>query len=583
MFRKLLLFVFATCALLVTSCASISKDERSADPVASTREDAFDTAEGPAGGESPSVRSDHALRSAEADRAESESPVASRNPRGTPTGAEPAGAGPVDGNPSRDSDPAVRPPSGNVPNAQSVPRADGTPRPRTAATPDHQDVSRPGGGDMLAAAAQLELRERRGGDVSDQGTATAAHDAEAASGIPTASVAGGRVDDEGGRFAGATVLDLAAKTGQLLMVQFRREADGTPIRRVTPEVRRVMETVRPGGVILFAENIATVDQTVDFISDLQEASDIPLFISVDEEGGFVSRLNRSARMSATPVPSAAMIGSTKDPEYARLAGHIIGTELRSLGINMNMAPVADVNTNPANGIIARHERSFGTEPVLVAEMVSAMVEGLQSAGVSAVLKHFPGHGDTDEDTHTGIVISDSDLNRLRDVELGPFRRGIETGADGIMTAHIAYPLITGDHTPATFSDVLLKDLLRDEMGFAGLVISDALEMGAVAKTDLGMHPVVAAVAAGVDLVLTPRDAITAHDELVRAVSEGILSEDRLNDAVESILRAKARRGLFEPAAEVSDPAVVLGNSEHRRIVEDLLESARRNSHTRGKP
>lgn len=374
-----------------------------------------------------------------------------------------------------------------------------------------------------------------------------------------------------------TELALDVRAGQVLMVQFRRASDGSPIRTVTPEVRRVMETVRPGGVILFAENIHTIDQTVALIRDLQETSDIPLFISVDEEGGYVSRLNRSVSIGATPVPSAALVGSTNDPKYARLAGRIIGTELSALGINMNMAPVADVNTNPTGGIIAKYERSFGTEPELVGEMVSAMVGGLQSAGVAAVLKHFPGHGDTDQDTHAGAVVSTSDIERLRRVELHPFRRGIETGADGVMTAHIAYPEITGDSTPATFSRTLLTDILRNELGFDGIIISDALEMGAVANTDLPTDPVVAAVVAGVDLVLSPRDPVSAHAALMRAVENGVLPPDRLNEAVENVLRAKARRGLFNPINERAiNPSDVIGNSEHRRIISELLDTVESN-------
>lgn len=367
--------------------------------------------------------------------------------------------------------------------------------------------------------------------------------------------------------------DIELQVGQLLMVQFRFGRDGKPIRSVTPEVRRVLETVRPGGVILFSENIATVDQTTTFIRELQAASEIPLFISVDEEGGFVSRLTRSSAIGATRIPSAEVVGMTGDPEYARRVGEIIGTELRSLGINMNMAPVADVNTNPERGIIARYERSFGSDPAVVGVMVSAMVDGLQAAGVSAVLKHFPGHGDTEHDTHTGTVVSESSIERLREVELIPFKRGIESGADGVMTAHIAYPKITGDLTPATFSSVLLTEVLRDELGFSGIVISDALEMGAVASTELSNDPVVAAVAAGVDLVLSPRDPIGAHEALVAAVENGTLDRSRVHQAVETILRAKARRGLFEGTVGSLPPRDVLGKSEHRAIIRDLLESA----------
>lgn len=367
--------------------------------------------------------------------------------------------------------------------------------------------------------------------------------------------------------------DTESQVGQLLMVQFRFGRDGKPIRTVTEDVREVLEIVRPGGVILFSENIATVEQTTTLIRELQEASEIPLFISVDEEGGFVSRLTRSSAMGATRIPSAETVGMTGDPEYARRVGEIIGTELRSLGINMNMAPVADVNTNPDRGIIARYERSFGSDPAVVGGMVSAMVDGLQAAGVSAVLKHFPGHGDTEQDTHTGTVVSESSIERLREVELIPFKRGIESGADGVMTAHIAYPNITGDLTPATFSSVLLTDVLRDELGFGGIVISDALEMGAVASSELSNDPVVAAVAAGVDLVLSPRDPIGAHEALVAAVEDGTLNRRRVHQAVETILRAKARRGLFEGTVDSTAARDILGRSEHRAVIRDLLESA----------
>lgn len=371
-------------------------------------------------------------------------------------------------------------------------------------------------------------------------------------------------------------LDLETQIGQLLMIQFRVDADGRPIREVTPGVRQLIETIQPGGVILFAENISTPEQTARFIRELQAASEIPLFISVDEEGGFVSRLNRSGALGATRVPSAATVGRTGDPEYARRVGRLIGTELRVLGINMNMAPVADVNTNPKSGIIAKYERSFGGDPALVGEMVAAMVEGLQATGVSAVLKHFPGHGDTELDTHTGAVVSDSSLDRLRAVELVPFQYGISAGADAVMTAHIAYPTITGTNRPATFSRALLIDVLRDELGFRGVVISDALEMGAVASSDLEADPVVAAVAAGVDLVLSPRDPLGAHEALVTAVADGTLSRGRVRRAAEHVLRAKVRRGLFGPSTvPPHNPSDVLGSDEHARIMEELLERASR--------
>lgn len=328
---------------------------------------------------------------------------------------------------------------------------------------------------------------------------------------------------------------------------------------------KTVEDLRPGGVILFREDLRTAEQVRALIEELQARSDIPLLVAIDHEGGVVDRLAQVPAVGATPMPSAAVVGRTGDASLAYELGRTMARELRSLGITVNLAPVADLRSNPANRVIG--SRSYGSDPALVAYMVAATVRGLQDGGVSATLKHFPGHGDSSGDSHYGPVSLPHDLERLRAVELAPFAAGIAAGSDLVLTAHIAFPSITGSDEPATFSRILLVDVLRKEFAFQGVVMTDSLVMHAITDLVSPDEAAVRAIDAGADLLLQPADPRAARDGIVRAVHEGYISLERLDLSVRRILRIKFRRGLLAAA----DPgATVLEDTQGNTRLDGIV-------------
>ncbi|TVR89656.1 MAG: glycoside hydrolase family 3 protein [Spirochaetaceae bacterium] len=366
-------------------------------------------------------------------------------------------------------------------------------------------------------------------------------------------------------------MDLRMKVGQLLMIGMPFDPSARPLHHVDARLRRIVDTVQPGGFLLFGHNLASPQQAAAFIEELQDLSSQPLVIGIDHEGGTVSRFSEGGRLGATVVPPAADIGATGDPNYAYLIGGLLGRELREVGISMNMAPVADVYTNPANSVIG--SRAFGSDPELVALMTAEMVRGLQKEQVSAVLKHFPGHGDTLEDTHYERAVIAHDRARLEAVEFLPFRAGIEAGADAVMIAHIGVPELTGNATPATFSYILVTEILRGELGFDGVVITDSLTMGAL-RGNSEAEMVISAIEAGVDVALLPSAPIHAAEAVVQAVQSGRLSEERIDDSVRRVLRLKYDRGLYDDSVGSPRPvtysgASVLGSPEHLRLIEEI--------------
>ena len=289
----------------------------------------------------------------------------------------------------------------------------------------------------------------------------------------------------------------------------------------------------PGGIIFFADNIESATQTANYIAELQANTKYPLLIATDQEGGIVDRLKNA---SITHYPNMADIGATNDPSKAYEIGTTYGKEMRALGFNLDFAPVADVNTNPNNPVIG--VRSFGSNPNLVANMVANEVKGLQQNNVAATLKHFPGHGDTSTDTHTGLATVQSGLNRLRQVELIPFKSGIATGVDLVLTAHIQLPNVDASNVPATMSKIIVTDLLRNELGFNGIIITDALDMGAIANYYSTTEVVTNCIAAGIDILLMPANYFDAYNTLLQLVQDGTIPESRIDASVLRILNLK---------------------------------------------
>ena len=308
----------------------------------------------------------------------------------------------------------------------------------------------------------------------------------------------------------------------------------------TPAMMEAMEKYPVGGIIMFGENIESPEQIKRFNADLQACSDIPLFLCVDEEGGLVARLANHKAFDLPKYRSAAAVGKSGDPDKALEMGRNIGAYLKEYGFNVDFAPVADVNTNPKNTIIGN--RAFSSRPDTAAAMAAAMAEGLREQGIIATFKHFPGHGDTAEDSHDGLAVSGKPAEELAQCEWIPFASATED--DMVMVGHIALPAILNDRTPASLSPEVVTGILKNQLGFQGLVITDSLEMGAITDLYTSDKAALGALKAGCDLILMPANLETAFEAVVEACETGELSKNDLDAAVERILRFKEQHGLL---------------------------------------
>ncbi|WP_146418181.1 beta-N-acetylhexosaminidase [Haloarcula hispanica] len=331
-------------------------------------------------------------------------------------------------------------------------------------------------------------------------------------------------------------MPLAQKVGQLFMAGF----DGT---EPTAGIRELIREYNLGNIIYFTRNITSPAQVAALSAELQSeatavGAGLPLFVATDQEGGVVSRLNWG-----TQLPSQMLIGACDDEAMARKAGATVGRELRSLGINLNLAPVLDVNNNPDNPVIG--VRSFGENPERVAALGAAMAQGLQSVAVAACGKHFPGHGDTAVDSHLDLPVVAHERSRLERVEFAPFEAAIQSGIDAIMTTHVAFPAITGDaELPATISSAVQTALLRNQLGFDGLLVTDCLEMDAIAEGVGPAEGAVRAIEAGCDIVTvshTFERQRAAIEAVLTAVRTGRLTEERIDRSLQRIRRCKQQR------------------------------------------
>ena len=291
-----------------------------------------------------------------------------------------------------------------------------------------------------------------------------------------------------------------------------------------------------GGLVFFSANLESESQTRQMLANFQAYSEerigLPLFLCVDEEGGTVARVANNENFDVTDVGNMSDIA---DAAEAAAAGQTIGTYLSELGFNVDFAPVADVWTNPTNTVV--QYRSFGSSAELVAELAASFLEGLGETGVYGTYKHFPGHGDTTDDTHEGYAYSEKTLEELWECEFLPFQEGIAQGVSFIMAAHISLPNVTGDDTPASMSPEIIS-LLRDDLGYEGIIITDALNMGAITEEYTSAQAAVTALKAGVDMLLMPADFVSAYQGVLDAVASGDLSEDRIDESVMRILRVK---------------------------------------------
>ncbi len=341
-------------------------------------------------------------------------------------------------------------------------------------------------------------------------------------------------------------MTLEEKIGQLFVVNFEqldtRKKDTYNFTKVTATMREALKKYKVGGVIFFATNIETPAQTTKFINKLQGFSTVPMFISVDEEGGDVARIANNEKMNTTSFPTMEIVGAMANEDYAFDMGQTIGREIKGLGFNLDFAPVADVRTNELNTEIGN--RSFGDDQKLVAKKVSQVVSGLQSENVAATLKHFPGQGSTAGDSHKGAVDVDSDINELRKVSFVPFKAGIKAGVDVIMVSHLSISNVTGSTKPASMTELVMKDILRTELSFEGVIITDAMNMKSVTKYYTPGEAAVNAISAGADMVLMPENFVAAYNAVYNAVSNGKIDEKTIDEKVQRILELKIKRGII---------------------------------------
>ena len=335
-------------------------------------------------------------------------------------------------------------------------------------------------------------------------------------------------------------MSLEEKVAQLFLVQPEAIVDIGTATAAGDATKQAINKTPVGGFVYFSDNLQSEQQVQDMLRNVQKYSEdrigLPAFLSVDEEGGTVARVASTGRFDVTDVGDMAKIGASGDVQQARQAGETIGSYLSELGFNLDFAPDADVLTNPDNTVVKK--RSFGSDPRVVSDMSLAVAQGLAQHQVYSVYKHFPGHGATAGDTHQGYAYTDKTLDELNQSELIPFENAIQNNAAFIMAAHISAPRVTGDDTPASLSKTMITDILRGQMGYDGIVVTDAMNMGAVTEQYTSAQAAVKALQAGADLVLMPEDFQEAYQGVLDAVKDGTLTEQRINESVTRIVKVK---------------------------------------------
>ncbi|MBB6214133.1 beta-N-acetylhexosaminidase [Anaerosolibacter carboniphilus] len=368
-----------------------------------------------------------------------------------------------------------------------------------------------------------------------------------------------------------TLLDqmsLEEKIGQMLIVGFQ---EASP----TPQTQQLIQENKVGGFILFKRNYKDFDTAVSLTNQLKSwnsQNPLPLFISVDEEGGTVSRLPDGG----TKFPDARLLGQIDDPNLTYQMGQVIGSELKAMGVNLNYAPVLDIVLSKENKLLIR--RAFGSTPDIVTRHGLHFIQGQQEAGVIAAPKHFPGHGDTVVDSHGKLpkIMIEKDLLHRR--ELIPFQAAIEEGVDALMVGHLAFPLIDPSELPATKSALMMKDLLRTELGYGGLIITDDVEMSAyVGKEKDLKESILLSIDGGADLFIaghTYDTQIKILDIIKTAVQDGRIPEERINESVLRIIRTKSKYQLTNEAIDVEQAKQNFGTGENKQVLEEITSRSK---------
>jgi beta-N-acetylhexosaminidase len=369
-------------------------------------------------------------------------------------------------------------------------------------------------------------------------------------------------------------LSLREKVGQLIMPWVGGEyaAVGSP---EFEQLRQWVEEERVGGLII---SIGSPLAYVTKLNAMQRRARVPLLIGSDMENGTGMRLaniyalpSLLAQGGGTVFPPVMALGATRSDDLAFQLGRVLGLEARAVGVHITFGPVLDVNSNPLNPII--NTRSFGEDPALVSRLARAYIRGARSTGLLTTGKHFPGHGDTRTDSHIELPIIPADRTRLNAVELPPFRDAVNAGVDAIMTAHIAVVGVEGpDAPPATLSRRFMREILREELRFSGLLFTDAMTMGGVAKRYGATVPLVLALEAGADVLLMPRNVGEAISTVVQAVQSGRISEERIEESVRRILEAKARAGVHRGRlVDIARVDEIVNIPEHAALAREVAE------------
>lgn len=334
-------------------------------------------------------------------------------------------------------------------------------------------------------------------------------------------------------------MTLEEKIAQLFVVVPYALTDISNANAANDAYKAVFDKYPVGGFCYMGNSIVSENQVKQMISKSQQYSydrvGVPLFTCIDEEGGIVARIGNSD-IDVPTVENMCNIGDSGDVSKAKNVGTTIGDYLSEYGFNVDFAPVADVLSNPDNTVVKK--RSFGSDPVMVSDMSLAVMSGLKEKGVYGTLKHFPGHGATEGDTHEGYAYTLKTLEELEKCELTPFADGIESGAEFIMIGHISLPNVIGDNTPASLSGQIITEILRKQMGYDGIIITDALNMGAITKQYSSAEAAVKTLLAGSDLILMPADFVSAYNGVLAAVKDGTISEKRIDESLGRILKIK---------------------------------------------
>ena len=354
-------------------------------------------------------------------------------------------------------------------------------------------------------------------------------------------------------------MSLEEKIGQLLIISYRKDD-------IKEKLPTILEEVKPGGFILFSENITTYDDTINLIKSIKNSNDIPLFIGIDEEGGNVQRLKNLKDYKTSDIPYMSYVKTIND---AYNLGKVIAEELRVFGINLDFAPVIDCNWDNPKSVIGK--RAFEGDYTTVAKLGVSLAKGLKNNKVIPTYKHFPNHGATTTDSHQDLPVINKTEEELLNNDLIPYQEAIKNNADMIMISHLALPQITKDYTPASLSYEIITNLLKKKLGFKGLVVTDALNMQALTKNYSEKEILIKAINAGADLLLMPEDPVNAVKIIKEAVNGGLISEERINESVEKILSLKDStiKNNYNEYLDVS----YLNSSEHQDIINSIYSKS----------